>query len=236
VVAFLNQNPGSFIGTCPGQGGTVTQGPGRILGIPVGAAVTICQVTSNAKALRFLEVNVAIDRVAAFLNQNPGSFVGLCPSSSDPNGTLGNEPLGYVTICRVTGDVNNPLAPITIRLNELGAYLTRAGTIVPGPTGGCPSAKNTAAGAGGNGGSGGSGGGGSGGGGAGDPSTASNSSGGGTPSTTQLGRAITVVVQTTPNTVVTKNAQRRDAALSGVPALSDVERRLPRKALERLSE
>ena len=209
VVAFLNQNPGSFIGTCPGQGGTVTQGPGRILGIPVGAAVTICQVTSNAKALRFLEVNVAIDRVAAFLNQNPGSFVGLCPSSSDPNGTLGNEPLGYVTICRVTGDVNNPLAPITIRRNELSAYLTRAGTIVPGPTGGCPSAQSTAAGAGGNGGSGGSG---SGGGGADEPSAASSSGGGGTPSTTQIGRAITVVVQTTPNTVVTANGAGVKAA------------------------
>ena len=211
IVAFLNQNPGSFIGTCPGQGGTATQGPGRILGIPVGAAVTICQVTSNAKALRFLEVNVAIDRVAAFLNQNPGSFVGLCPSSSDPNGTLGNEPLGYVTICRVTGDVNNPLAPITIRLNELSAYLTRAGTIVPGPTGGCPSARSTAAGAG-AGAGGGSGSGGSGGGGADEPSAASSSGGGGTPSTTQIGRAITVVVQTTPNTVVTANGAGVKAA------------------------
>ena len=173
VVAFLNQNPGSFIGTCPGQGGTVTQGPGRILGIPLGAALTICQVTANAKVLRFLQVNVAIDRVAAFLNQNPGSFVGLCPSSSDPNGTLGNEPLAYVTICRVTGDVNNPLAPITIRLNQVSAYLTQAGTIVPAPTSGCPRVDNTP-------------------GGGGDP-----------PSTTPPGQTTTVVVQTTPNTVVT---------------------------------
>ena len=99
VAAFLNQNPGSFIGTCPGQGATVTQGPGRILGIPAGAALTICQVTGSAGALRFVQVNVAIDRVAAFLNQNPASFVGLCPGSGDPNGTFGNEPLGYVTIC-----------------------------------------------------------------------------------------------------------------------------------------
>lgn len=143
VVAFLNQNPGSFIGTCPGQGGTVTQGPGRILGIPLGAALTICEVTANAKVLRFLQVNVVIDRVAAFLNQNPGSFVGLCPSSGDPNGTLGNEPLAYVTICRVTGDVDNPLAPITIRLNQLEAYLTQAGTIVPAPTSGCPRPRTT---------------------------------------------------------------------------------------------
>jgi len=173
VVAFLNQNPGSFIGTCPGQGGTVTQGPGRILGIPLGAALTICQVTANAKVLQFLQVNVVIDRVAAFLNQNPGSFVGLCPSSSDPNGTLGNEPVGYVTICRVTGDIGNPLAAITIRLRELSVYLTRAGTVVPGPTGGCPRTQTTPGG------------------------------GSGPPSTTPPGQTTTVVVQTTPNTVVT---------------------------------
>ncbi|MBA2643542.1 MAG: hypothetical protein H0U82_11545 [Actinobacteria bacterium] len=172
VVAFLNQNPGSFIGTCPGQGGTVTQGPGRILGIPLGAALTICQVTASAKALRFLQVNVAIDRVAAFLNQNPGSFVGLCPSSGDPNGTIGHEPLGYVTICRVTGNVDSPLAAITLRLEQLRAYLARAGTVVPGPTGGCPAPRR-------------------------------DGGGQGPPATTQPGRASTVVVQTTPNTVVT---------------------------------
>ena len=173
VVAFLNRNPGSFIGTCPGQGGTVTQGPGRILGIPAGAALTICQVTGSAKALRFVQVNVAIDRVAAFLNQNPGSFVGLCPSSADPNGTIGNEPLAYVTICRVTGDVDNPLAPITIRVSDLNAYLAQAGTIVPAPTSGCPRPQTTPGG------------------------------GGGEPGTTPPGRTTTVVVQTTPNTVVT---------------------------------
>lgn len=173
VVAFLNQNPGSFIGTCPGQGGSVTQGPGRILGIPLGAALTICQVTTNATVLRYVQVNVAIDRVAAYLNQHPGSFVGLCPSSGDPNGTLGNEPLAYVTICRVTGDVRNPLAPITIRVNELEAYLTQAGTIVPAPTGGCPRPDTTPGG------------------------------GDGGPTTTTPGQTTTVVVQTTPNTVVT---------------------------------
>ncbi len=173
VVAFLNKNPGSFIGTCPGQGGTVTQGPGRILGIPLGAALTICQVTTNAKALRFIQVNVVVDRVAAFLNQNPGSFVGLCPSSGDPNGTLGNEPLAYVTICRVTGDVRNPLAPITIRLDQLQAYLTQPGTIVPAPTSGCPRAGTTPP------------------------------DGGSPPSTTKPGGTETIVVQTTPNTVVT---------------------------------
>jgi hypothetical protein len=173
VVAFLNQNPGSFIGTCPGQGGTVTQGPGRILGIPAGAALTICQVTGRASALRFAQVNVAIDRVAAFLNQNPGSFVGLCPNAGDPNGTIGNEPLAYVTICRVTGDADNPLAPITIRLNQLEAYLTQAGTVVPAPAAGCPTVRR-----------------------GGDQP-------GGEPTATTPGRTTTVVVQTTPNTVVT---------------------------------
>ena len=173
VVAFLNQNPGSFIGTCPGQGGTVTQGPGRILGIPLGAALTICQVTTQARVLRFLQVNVVVDRVAAFLNQNPGSFVGLCPSSGDPNGTLGNEPLAYVTICRVTGDVRNPLAPVTIRLDQLRAYLTQPGTIVPAPTSGCPRAGTTPP------------------------------DGGNPPSTTTPGQPQTIAVKTTPNTVVT---------------------------------
>jgi hypothetical protein len=137
VAAFLNRNPGSFIGTCPGQGGSVTHGPGRILGVPAGAALTICRVTAHGSALRFTQVNVAIDRVAAFLNQNPGSFVGLCPSSDDANGTVGNAPLGYVTVCRVTADSDNPLAPVTVRLDQLRAYLTRPGTVVPAEAGGC---------------------------------------------------------------------------------------------------
>jgi hypothetical protein len=183
VAAFLNQNPGSFIGTCPGQGGTVTQGPGRILGIPVGAALTICQVTGSASALRFAQASVAIERVAAFLNQNPGSFVGLCPSSGDPDGTIGNEPVAYVTICRVTGDVDNRLAPITIRQDSLAAYLTRPGTVVPAPRSGCPKA--------------------------------SAASGGGeheAPTATTPGRTSTVVVQTTPNTVVTASGAGVDEA------------------------
>jgi hypothetical protein len=137
VAAFLNRNPGSFIGTCPGQGGSVTQSPGRILGVPAGAALTICRVTARGSALRFTQVNVAIDRVAAFLNQNSGSFVGLCPSSDDANGTVGNEPLGYVTVCRVTGDADNPLAPATVRLDQLRVYLTRPGTVVPAEAAGC---------------------------------------------------------------------------------------------------
>ena len=175
VVAFLNQNPGSFIGTCPGEGGAVTQPAGTILGLPAGSALMICNVTGSATALEFVQVNVAVDRVAAFLNQNPGSFVGLCPSGADPNGTVGNEPLGYVTICRVTGDADTPLAAITIRAAELGAYLTRAGTIVPAPTEGCP-APSTGSGDGD------------------DPAE---------PSTTTAGESTTIVVQTTPNTVVT---------------------------------
>ena len=171
VVAFLNQNPRSFIGTCPGQGGTVTQGPGRILGIPVGAALSICRVTAAGNALRYLQVNVAIDRVAAYLNQHAGSFVGLCPSGDDPNGTLGNEPLGYVTICRVTGAADSGLAAATIRVDELRAYLSQPGTIVPAPASGCPQARRT---------------------------TTEQP-----PSTITPGDSRTIVVDTTPNTVVT---------------------------------
>ena len=178
VAVFLNQNPGSFVGACPASsGGGNAGGPGGGSG-PLNAVVTVCRVTGNATALRFAQVNVAIDRVAAFLNQNPGSFVGLCPSSGDPNGTIGNEPLAYVTICRVTGDVDNPLAPVTIRLDQLDVYLTQAGTVVPAATGGC--------------------------------SRSGASSGGGTdnpaePTATSPGQTRTFVVQTTPNTVVTAN-------------------------------
>ena len=171
IAAFLNRNPGSFVGTCPGQGGTVTKGPGRILGIPAGAALSICQVTGNARALRRVQVNVAIDRVAAFLNQHPDSFVGLCPSAGDGNGTLGNEPLGYATICRVTGNADAPLAAVTVRVDELQAYLSRPGTITPAPASGCPKLATA--------------------------------SGGSPPSTGTTGETRTVVVQTTPNTVVT---------------------------------
>jgi len=173
VAAYLNQNPGSFVGACPGDRTTVTQSPGRILGIPAGAALSICSVTGKAGVLRFAQVNVAIDRVAAFLNQNPGSFVGLCPGAGDPNGTLGNEPLGYVTICRVTGNVANPLAPVTVRVDQLEAYLAQAGTIMPAPTAGCPRPADA-------------------GGGTTEP-----------PSTTPTSTTSTVTVQTTPNTVVT---------------------------------
>lgn len=138
VVAFLNRNPRSFIGTCPGRGGTVTQGPGRILGIPAGSTLSICRVVAGGDVLRFLQVNVEIERVAAFLNQNPGSFVGLCPSGRDPNGTIGNEPLGYVTICRVTGDATSPLVALTLRANEVAAYLGRPGTVLAPSNAGCP--------------------------------------------------------------------------------------------------
>lgn len=138
VAAFLNRNERSFVGTCPGRGGTVTQGPGRILGIPVGAALSICRVVAGGDVLRFAQVNVEIERVAAFLNQNPGSFVGLCPSGGDTNGTIGNEPLGYVTICRVTGAATSPLVAVTLRASEAAAYLARPGTVVEPTNAGCP--------------------------------------------------------------------------------------------------
>lgn len=181
VAAFLNQNPGSFIGTCPGEGGTVTEGPGRILGIPAGSALSICRVTGSAGALRFVQVNVAIERAAAYLNQHSGSFVGLCPGAGDPNGTVGDEPIGFVTICSVTAAADGGLAATTIRRDNLRAYLSRPGTIVPAPTAGCPRlARETP----------------------GDEAP---------PSTTPPGQSRTIVVETTPHTVVTATGAGVDA-------------------------
>ena len=176
VVAFLNRNPGSFIGTCPGRGGTVTSGPGRVLGLPLGAALTICQVTASGNVLRYTQATVAVDKVAAYLNQHAGSYVGLCPSASDQNGTIGNEPLGYVTICRVTGVASSPLAAATVRADQLEAYLARAGTVLDPASSGCQSPT-------------------------GDPDT--DSPGTDPPGTTPVGKESTIVVHTTPNTVVT---------------------------------
>ena len=53
---------------------------GQIPGLP-SASVTVCQVTGSASAPNFLEVQVSVDQVAAYLNQFPGSFVGACPAS-----------------------------------------------------------------------------------------------------------------------------------------------------------
>ena len=173
VAAFLNQSSGSFIGTCPGEGGTVTHGPGRVLGIPAGSALSICRVTGSAGALRFVQVNVAIERVAAYLNQHYGSFVGLCPGGEDPNGTVGREPVGFVTICRVMASAKPAdLAPITVRRDELHVYLARPGTIVPAPLTGCPQVRSQP-----------------------DDQVP--------PGTTTPGEERTIVVETTPNTVVT---------------------------------
>ena len=114
-----------------------------------------------------------------------GSGETLCPGAGDPNGTLGNEPLGYVTICRITGNVANPLAPVTVRVDQLEAYLAQAGTIMPAPTAGCPRAGT----------------GGGGGGGGNQP-----------PTTTPPGSTTSVSVSTTPNTVVTARGAGVDQA------------------------
>ena len=84
-----------------------------VLALPVassgqvpGASVTVCQVTGSASAPNFLEVQVSVDQVAAYLNQFPGSFVGACPASGGGGGGTGgggNPPLnGAVTVCRVS--------------------------------------------------------------------------------------------------------------------------------------
>ena len=174
VAAFIARSPGSFIGTCPGKGGSVTQGPGRILGIPVGSALTICRVSSSGNVLQLVQENVAIERVAAFLRartRTPSS------GSAGPRATrtarIGDEPLGYVTICRVTGLAGTPLAAVTIRLDELEAYLARAGTVLSPGAAGCPRVTSQQD----------------------DPNHP--------PTEAPVGKPTTVVVHTTPNTVVT---------------------------------
>ena len=197
VAAFLNENPGSFVGSCPASGGGGTGGgggDGTGGGALPSAGVAICRVTGSASAPSFAQVAVAADQVAAFLNTNRGSFVGTCPSAADPNGTPGPAPLGYVTICHVTGNAATPYATLTLTVDQLAAYLRSAGDIIPAPAAGCPTALP----GGGGGGGGGAGGGGGGGGGGGPDGAAA-----GTPSTATVGRTATIVVETTPNTVVT---------------------------------
>jgi hypothetical protein len=46
------------------------------------ASVTVCQVSGSASAPSFAQVAVSVDRLAAYLNENAGSFVGTCPSAA----------------------------------------------------------------------------------------------------------------------------------------------------------
>jgi hypothetical protein len=135
VATYLNQNPGSFVGTCPASSGSGGSSGGTL---PNGS-VTVCSVRGSASAPTYAQANVAIDQLAAYLNRTPG-FVGTCPSAGDPNGNPGPVPTGYATICRLTGNASSPYATLTVPATGLKAYLDRAGTILVAPSGGCPTA------------------------------------------------------------------------------------------------
>ena len=204
LAAYLNQHPGSFAGTCPAGSGT---GSGSGSGNSPNGALVVCRVTGGINAPSFAQVAVAVDQLAAYLNRNPGTFVGGCPTTGDPNGNPGLVPAGFLTICRVTGSAATPYAALTVAASRIGVFLNQAGTILPAPAGGCPTSvnSNTSSGNGGSG-NGGNGGGGSGGGsgsGSGGGSGSSEAGSLSTPSSTTVGTAATVVVKTTPNTVVT---------------------------------
>jgi hypothetical protein len=105
VAAYLNQFPGSFVGSCPESGG----GGGGGNNPPLNGSVTVCRVSGRGSAPILSEVLVSADQVAAYLNQNPGSFVGVCPPSDDGGHGGGTGPLNaVVTVCRVTGTVDAP--------------------------------------------------------------------------------------------------------------------------------
>ena len=178
LAAYLNQNPGSFVGTCP-TSGSPTGSPGAL---PNGF-VTLCSATGSLSAPQYAQVTVGLTDLQAALNRQPGSFVGACPTAGDVNGNPGPVPSGFVTICRLTGNATTPYATLTLAISQLGAYLNQAGNILAAPNGGCPTAVP--------------GGGGTVTGGSGPGSQPGNSPGSSSP-----GSSSTIIVQTTPNTVV----------------------------------
>ncbi|HEV2590292.1 MAG TPA: hypothetical protein VGU02_00235 [Gaiellaceae bacterium] len=134
--AFLNQHAGSFQGACPtgGGGSGGTQGGTG----PVNGAVTVCRVTGSASVPNYALAKVAVKDLAAYLNQNPGSFVGSCPAAGSPAGSPGPLPNGFVTLCSLTGSLSAPrYAQLTVALSDLQAALNRR----PGSyVGACPTA------------------------------------------------------------------------------------------------
>jgi hypothetical protein len=137
--AFLNQHPGSFQGTCPtGSGDTGGTGGGTGGVVPVNGSVTVCRVTGSVSAPDYALATVAVNDLAAYLNRNPGSFVGSCPTSGSPAGSPGSLPNGFVTICSLTGSLSAPrYAQLTVAVTDLQAALNRR----PGSfVGACPTA------------------------------------------------------------------------------------------------
>jgi hypothetical protein len=171
LAAYLNANPNSFVGSCPTSGAPA--------GTPITAPngfVTICHVGVSGTTNRDTQVTVGADDVGAYLNRNPNSFIGTCPSAGDPNGNPGPVPTGYATICRLTGNASSPYATVTIPESQLSAYLNQPGVIAVTPTGGCPTAV---------------------------PPTGGTTPTGPGPGQIPPDQSQTVTVQTTPNTVVT---------------------------------
>ena len=138
VAAYLNQHPGSFVGSCPASDG----GSSGQAAPPLTGAVTVCRVSGSASAPILSQVVVGADQVAAYLNQNRGSFAGPCPASSgggNAGGSDGTGPLNaVVTVCRVTGNVQAPgLAQLNLAVDEVAAFLNQNGRSfvghMPGP-------------------------------------------------------------------------------------------------------
>ena len=128
--------PGSFIGTCPGEAhGDQRAGPDPRH--PGWRGALDLPGHGERERAAVLQVNVAIERVAAYLNQNPGSFVGLCPSSGIRTGRSGTSrsATSRSVASRVTCE---PARAVTIRVDRGQAYLAQPGTIVARTTSGCP--------------------------------------------------------------------------------------------------
>ncbi|MBA3734728.1 MAG: hypothetical protein H0W90_05960 [Actinobacteria bacterium] len=179
LAAYLNQNSGSFVGTCPSSGA-----PAGSPGLLPNGFVTLCSLTGSLSAPQYAQVTVALTDLQAALNRQPGSFVGACPTAGDVNGNPGPVPSGFATICRLTGNATTPYATLTVAVSRLGAYLNQAGNILAAPNGGCPTAVP-------------------GGGGTVTGGSGPGSQPGSSPGSSSPGSSSTIIVHTTPNTVVT---------------------------------
>ncbi len=146
VTAYLNQYPGSFVGTCPASSGGGGSGGGG--GLP-GASVSVCQVTGSASAPQYAQVSVLVSNLAAYLNQYPGSFAGTCPAPGSGGGTGGGGglPGASVSVCQITGSASAPqYAQVSVLVSDLAAYLNR----YPGSfAGACPASGGGSGGGGG---------------------------------------------------------------------------------------
>lgn len=171
LAAYLNSNPTSFVGACP----TSSSPAGTPTTAPTGF-VTICHVGASGSTNGDTQTTVSSDSIGAYLNRNPNSFIGTCPSAGDANGNPGPVPTGYATICRVTGNASSPYATQTVPDSQLSAYLSQPGVITVTPAGGCPTSA---------------------------PASGGTTPSGPGPGSGSVGQPQTITAQTTPNTVVT---------------------------------